>query len=206
VRILVAEDDAFFRRLLLQLLPDYQVQVAENGDCAWAMMQQPDPPPLAILDWVMPGMSGPHICRKVRDDPRLAATHIILLTARNSIPDIVSGLRAGADDYVTKPFNAEELRARVRVGQRMVELRSTLATQVAALENALTRERWLQHLLPICPVCGAKRTDGDYWRELDNYLNAHSELRQGPAVCHACAGNSSSLNVSLLEPSSELPR
>jgi len=145
VKVLIAEDDPFFRRLLQQVLSsECEVITAEDGTVAWAMLQQNDAPTLAILDWVMPGMAGPQVCREVRANPATAGSYLILLTARNSSADILAGLRAGADDYVTKPFQPEELRARVRLGQRIVELRLALSAQQVALAEALARERTLQ--------------------------------------------------------------
>jgi DNA-binding response OmpR family regulator len=145
VKILIAEDDPFFRRLLQQLLvADYEVSTAEDGKAAWAMLQQSDAPVLAILDWIMPGMAGPQVCREVRANAKTAGAYLILLTAKNNTADILAGLRSGADDYVTKPFEPEELRARVRVGQRIIKLQESLTAQQTALENALTREKVLQ--------------------------------------------------------------
>jgi DNA-binding response OmpR family regulator len=148
VRVLVAEDDPFFLQLLQHLLtPDCEISTADNGDAAWAVLQKKDGPALALLDWVMPGLTGPQICREARANPKTANIYIILLTARNSSDDIVAGLRAGADDYVTKPFQPEELRARVRVGQKVVQLQRMLAAQETALQGAHERELLLQNQL-----------------------------------------------------------
>jgi DNA-binding response OmpR family regulator len=145
MKVLIAEDDVLFRRILEHLLaPEFEVCIAEDGEVAWAMLQQNDGPMLAVLDWVMPGMTGPQICQEARANPRTAGAYMILLTAKNSTADIVAGLRCGADDYVTKPFEPEELQARVRIGQRILGLQTDLAAQKAALEDALAREKSLQ--------------------------------------------------------------
>jgi DNA-binding response OmpR family regulator len=146
VKLLIAEDDPFFRRILQQLLgSEFEVSIAVDGDMAWAMLEKNDDGPrLAILDWVMPGMTGPEICRLVRTTPHVASAYLILLTDKNSAADITAGLRAGADDYLTKPFDPGELRARVGMARRIVELQTDLATQVLALEDALQREKLLQ--------------------------------------------------------------
>ena len=145
MKLLIAEDDPFFRRILQQLLgSDFEVSIAVDGDMAWTMLEKIDGPRLAILDWVMPGMSGPEVCRLVRANPHVASAYLILLTDKNSAADITSGLRAGADDYLTKPFDPGELRARVGMARRIVELQTDLATQVTALEDALQREKLLQ--------------------------------------------------------------
>ena len=144
MKLLIAEDDPFFRRILQHLLgSEFEVSVAVDGDMAWSMLQEIDGPRLAILDWVMPGMSGPEVCRLVRTNPHAASAYLILLTDKNSAADITAGLRAGADDYLTKPFDPGELRARVGMARRIVELQSDLATQVSALEDALQREKLL---------------------------------------------------------------
>ena len=145
MKLLIAEDDPFFRRILEQLLgSEFEISSAVDGNMAWSVLEQKDGPRLAILDWVMPGMTGPEICRLVRTTPRVASAYLILLTDKNSAADITAGLRAGADDYLTKPFDPGELRARVGMARRIVELQTDLATQVLALEDALQREKLLQ--------------------------------------------------------------
>jgi DNA-binding response OmpR family regulator len=144
VKILIAEDDSFFRQLLQKLLEnDFEVSTAEDGNRAWAMIEQSEPPLLAILDWVMPGMAGPQVCRKARANPRTAMHYLILVTARNSPADILAGMRAGADDYITKPFEPEELRVRVGLGRRVVELHRKLAAIQGELDHSQLRERLL---------------------------------------------------------------
>lgn len=133
MKLLVAEDDVFFQRLLAELLgPDYEIVLACTGDEAWEILQRPDAPQLAILDWVMPGLTGPEICRKVRADERLRSMYLLIVTSKNSESDIVAGLRAGADDYITKPPIAAELRARVRVGERVLSLQRAVEAQALA--------------------------------------------------------------------------
>jgi DNA-binding response OmpR family regulator len=145
VKILIAEDDALFRRALQHLLSaEFEIITAEDGRIASTLLQQEDHPTLALLDWVMPGLTGPELCRELRASPSTAGIYVILLTARNSAADILAGLRSGADDYVTKPFQAEELRARVRLGSRILEMQAALAAKSVVLEETLARERLLQ--------------------------------------------------------------
>jgi two-component system cell cycle response regulator len=158
VKVLIAEDEPLFRKILSQLLsPEFELTVTEDGTTALARLQEENGPVLAILDWVMPGISGIDVCRCLRAQRRTAGTYVILLTARNSAADIVAGLRAGADDYATKPVQAEELRARVQLGCRIIELRAALKTEVGALAVALAREKLLLSRLALIPQRSQRR-------------------------------------------------
>ncbi len=142
MKLLIAEDDAFFVKILRQILvPAHELVVASNGDEAWEVLKQPHSPRLAILDWVMPGLSGPEICRRVRGSESISATYLIILTSKNSTADIVAGLRAGADDYITKPPVPEELRARVRMGERVLALQDAVEAQSALLQQSNERDQ-----------------------------------------------------------------
>jgi phosphoserine phosphatase RsbU/P len=188
VRLLIAEDDMISRRLLETTLIKwgYEVVVTGDGVAAWEVLQTEDTPPLAILDWMMPGMDGIEVCRKVRQTPTPTPPYLILLTAKGRREDIVTGLRAGANDYVTKPFDREELRARVQVGMRIVELQQSLAERVKALEEALTRVKQLQGLLPICSYCKKIRDDQNYWQQVESYISEHSEAQFSHSICPDC--------------------
>ena len=156
--MLIAEDEPLFRKLLQQLLsPEFDLTITEDGTAALAHLQKENGPVLAILDWVMPGMTGIEVCRELRAQRRTASIYVILLTVRNSAADIVAGLRAGADDYVTKPVQTEELRARVQLGCRIIELREALKTETGALAVALARERLLLSRLALLPEHTSKR-------------------------------------------------
>jgi DNA-binding response OmpR family regulator len=142
MKLLIAEDDAFFVKILRQVLaPDYELIVASDGGEAWEILQSPDAPRLAILDWVMPRLSGPEICRRVRGSERISSTYLIILTSKNSTADIVAGLRAGADDYITKPPVPEELRARVRMGERVLALQDVVEAQSEVLHQPNERDQ-----------------------------------------------------------------
>ena len=158
MKALIAEDEPLFRKLLVQLLtPEFDLIVTEDGTTALARLREENGPVLAILDWVMPGKSGLEVCRELRARRRTAGIYVILLTARNSAADILAGLRAGADDYATKPIQAEELRARVQLGCRIIELRAALKTEMGALAVALAREKLLLRRLALVPVHTPKR-------------------------------------------------
>jgi len=131
MKVLIAEDNVLIQNLLRGLLTKwgYDVIVARTGDEAWEHLQADTPPPLAILDWMMPGIDGPELCRRMRAQRKSRYTYLILLSARSDQQDIVAALEAGADDYVTKPFHAGELRARIRSAVRVVQLEEELARQ-----------------------------------------------------------------------------
>ena len=124
MRILIADDDPVSRRVLDAALVQWghTVTVCTDGTQAWAELQREDTPSLAVLNWMLPGVSGDELCRRVRARHRSRRIHLILLTARDSKEDIVAGLQAGADDYITKPFDREELHARIQAGLRVVDL------------------------------------------------------------------------------------
>ncbi len=136
MRILIAEDEPAFRHLLEEVLVKwgYEVVVAKDGNEAWQVLKSKDAPQLAILDWLMPGINGLELCRKVREELPEPYTYIILLTSQQKDEDLVTGMEAGADDYITKPFKPNELRVRLNAGRRMVELQSQLAAHAAQLE------------------------------------------------------------------------
>src|SRR5919109_1748520 len=188
VKVLIAEDDMVSRRLLEASLTrwGYEVVVTCDGAAAWEVLQRGDAPSLVILDWMMPGMDGIEVCRRVRSVLTATPPYLILLTAKGRREDIVMGLQAGAEDYVTKPFNREELRARVQVGMRMVDLQQSLADRVKALEEALVRVKQLQGLLPICAYCKKIRDDQNYWQQVESYISEHSEAQFSHSICPDC--------------------
>jgi DNA-binding response OmpR family regulator len=186
MKLLIAEDDSLFRRLLQQTLtPYYDVVTTEDGNEAWAALQQVDAPPLAILDWVMPGMSGPQVCRSVRQCSRLDSMYLIILTAKNTVADVISGLQAGADDYVTKPFSPEELRARVKIGERILNLKTSLAERAEEASDSWARETRLQQLLLSLPCRQGSDTTQENWPGVEAYLRQGSEARD--ITCRDCS-------------------
>ena len=188
MKVLIAEDDMVSRRLLEATLIKwgYEVVVACDGIAAWELLQSGEPPPLAILDWMMPGLDGLQLCRKIRGIATPTPPYLILLTAKGRREDIIIGLQAGANDYVTKPFDHEELRARIQVGVRIVELQQSLADRVRALEEALASVKQLQGLLPICSYCKKIRDDQNYWQQVENYISEHSEAQFSHSICPDC--------------------
>jgi len=188
VRVLIAEDDAVSRRILETLLGKwgYDVLTTLDGEAAWTILQQPDAPLLAILDVMMPGIDGVEICRRVRQLETRIPPYLILLTAKHGVREVVNGIEAGADDYLTKPYDSDELRVRLQVGARIVELQAKLAERVTELQEALEQVRQLKGILPICSYCKKIRKDHDYWQNVENYFADHSDLEFSHGICPAC--------------------
>ena len=143
MKILIAEDDPVSSRVLSTSLIKWGHEVVAtcNGLEAWQALQEDNAPQLAILDWMMPGMAGPEVCRKVRQEITTSPIYLILLTAMSRKQDVVAGLEAGADDYLTKPFDRHELRVRLQAGVRIVELQSSLRERVRELEGAIVERQ-----------------------------------------------------------------
>ena len=177
MRILIAEDDPTSRLLLETVLTrkGYEVTAACDGLEAWQYLQDANAPNLAILDWMMPGMDGSEICRRLRAEQRSVQIYVILLTAKSAKDEIVAGLQSGANDYITKPFVREELLARVHVGVQMVTLQQNLADRVKELEDALTMVKQLEGMLPICANCKNIRDDSGGWNRIEDYVSEHTQ-------------------------------
>jgi sigma-B regulation protein RsbU (phosphoserine phosphatase) len=191
VRILVAEDDPITQRLLQSTLArlGWDVITAPDGVAAWQMLdtlEGQEAPQLVLLDWMMPGLDGIEICRKLRTTPGFELMYIILLTSRSEKEDLAMGLAAGANDYITKPFHPAELESRVRVGQRMVKLQTSLAARIKELESALSEVRQLQGLLPMCSYCKKVRNEANYWQQVEAYITSTSGVELTHSVCPSC--------------------
>jgi DNA-binding response OmpR family regulator len=185
---LVADDDRVTVALLTASLRRWNLPavIASDGAAAWEVLTSVDPPALAIVDWMMPRLDGVELCRRVRQSPMLSHIYLVLLTARSSRADLVEGLEAGADDYLVKPFDAQELRARVNVGIRIVRLQQQLTEQIATLRETLANVKQLKGLLPICSYCKRIRKDEDYWQQLEGYISEHSDAQFSHGICPGC--------------------
>ena len=186
MRVLIAEDDPVSRRILERLLRKwgYEVLVTTDGDEAWVALQSAEAPDLALLDIMMPKMDGLEICRRLRALNR--RTYVILVTAKHGAREIVKGIEAGAADYLTKPYDPDELRARVLVGVRIVDHQTALAGRVAELERALAEVKQFYGILPIYSYCRKIRDDSDYWQTVEQYLATHSETKFSHGICPLC--------------------
>ncbi len=187
LRCLVADDDPVARTLLSRLVHDagFEVIVARDGLAAWGILNDADGPEIALLDWVMPGMEGTEICRRVRASTR-DYTYLILITARDATADVVAGLHTGADDYIRKPFAQAELLARLRVGGRIVRLQQDLRLKVRELQHANQHVVELQGLLPICMFCKKVRDKAQVWQALELYLSERLGTQLSHALCQDC--------------------
>jgi phosphoserine phosphatase RsbU/P len=188
MRILIAEDDFTSRTLLAGVLnkEGHEVTATVNGTEAWQALQQPDAPPLAILDWMMPEVNGLEVVRRVRALPTDRPSYLIMLTAKGDKADIIAGLEAGANDYLSKPFHAGELRARVEVGRRLVELQAALAAKIEELRQAFDQIKTLRGIVPICAGCKQIRDDKGYWNQVEVYVRDHTEARFSHGICPDC--------------------
>jgi phosphoserine phosphatase RsbU/P len=174
VRILIADDDRTSTMKLGRTLEqwEFDVVVAHDGLEAWESITSDKPPALAIVDWMMPGLDGIELCQRIRATSLRSPVYVILLTARTSRQDLVAGLEAGADDYLTKPFERDELRARIHVGQRTLGLMANI--------------KRLTGLLPICSYCKRIRSDTNYWEQVESYISDHTDARFSHGICPPC--------------------
>ena len=189
-KILVAEDDVISRHLLVSLLlkTGYEVIACQNGDEAWEHLRKTDRPHLAILDWNMPGLRGIDICKNIREQNQEISPYLIILTAsRNEKKDVIEIFRTGTNDYIEKPFNANELISRVKLGEEHIKLQIELAERLRALEEANLHIRTLQGILPICMHCHNIRNDNESWERVEDYISRHTEASFSHGICPKCA-------------------
>jgi DNA-binding response OmpR family regulator len=188
MKVLIADDDAQVLRVLELSLKKvgYTILKARDGNEAWEAFQEKDAPCLAILDWMMPGLDGITLCKKVREHFPDRPLYLLLLTGKDKKENIVEGLQAGADDFISKPFHIEELIARLQVGARVIELQMALEKRVKELEEALARVKTLEGLLPICCYCKRIHDEQGEWQPIDVYVTERSEAKFTHVVCPEC--------------------
>ena len=188
MKILVADDELVSRTLLESYLQywGYTPVLVSHGKEALEVMKSADGPLIAILDWMMPYLSGPEVCQAVQKLQKPIPPYLILVTSKADKRDIVRGLQAGAQDYVTKPYDVNELQARVDVGRRMIQLQQLLAQRIGDLEEATRQIRQLRGLLPICCKCKKVRADDGYWSEVETYISDHTDTKFSHSFCPDC--------------------
>ena len=188
MKVLIAEDDSGMRLLVARLILKMGCEVLQAADGEEALeLAMREKPEVLVTDWLMPKRDGLELCTRLR---ALGLGHpyvyIIVLTARDQKEDVLRGLEAGADDYIVKPFDHDELVARVCVGERIVRLETLLRTRHAELESSLLTIRKLKSLLPICVFCKRVRTDGNYWEQIEAYIHEHTGTDFSHGVCPEC--------------------
>jgi phosphoserine phosphatase RsbU/P len=195
MKILIADDDNFSRRVLEAQLQKcgHIVISCSSGESALETLRRDGSIDLVVLDWMMPGMSGIEVCRKIKSDPTSPLVYVIILTAKRQASDIARGLDSGADDFVSKPFDPLELEARINVGQRTMRLQRAMMEHISELEAAAARIEQLNKMLPICPLCGTNRNEPEYWNGVKAYVGDHSKAELSDAVCKACEAERSAV-------------
>jgi phosphoserine phosphatase RsbU/P len=187
VKILVADDDATSRAILAKALQavGHEAVIARDGTQAWEAFVSEDVE-CVVTDWMMPGLSGPDLCRRVRAHGDRSWSYLLLLTAKEANADLVEGLLAGADEFMSKPFDVDVLRARLHVAQRVLGLERSLRTRVAELEEALAEVKTLRGLLPICMYCKKVRDEREAWQAVEEYVAKRSDAQFSHGVCPGC--------------------
>ena len=174
MNILIAEDDLTSRKLLEKVLQKlgHEPFACEDGNAAWATYQERDFQ-IVISDWMMPGLDGLEFCRKIRDLKQPNYCYFILLTARTGKQNFIEAMDAGADDYLTKPLDVDELKVRLRVAERILALQSDIQA--------------LRGILPICAWCKSIRDDDKLWQTVENYMASHAAVDFSHSICPKCA-------------------
>jgi len=188
LRILVLDDDAVTRFTLESVIRGAGWSAVATGDpeLAFEILTGPDAPPIALIDWQMPTLSGVDLCRRVRQADPAARPYLIFVTANSTSNDIVIGLDAGADGYMTKPIAADELQARVRAGLRTIALQQDLRTRLQEAEAESVRTKPLRELLPVCCYCRRIRDEQQQWSTLEQYLMQRVDVRFTHGFCPSC--------------------
>jgi PleD family two-component response regulator len=185
--VLIVDDMPANLRLLSGMLVEqgYRVRLAPNGKLA-LMGAQAVPPDLILLDIKMPGLSGYEVCEELKADPRTRDIPIIFISALDATRDKVDAFRAGGVDYVTKPFQVDEVLARVETQLKLHKLQKQLTERVRELEEALAQIKTLRGLLPICAKCKKVRDDQGYWQDVDLYIRNHTDVDISHGICPDC--------------------
>ena len=188
MKILIAEDDFTSRAVLAGILKKCGYAVIEtiHGAAAWEALQQPDAPELLILDRKMPEINGMELLHRIRRLETKQPPYVIMLTSMDERLDVVAGLNAGANDYLTKPYDARELVARVEVGRRMIEMQIALAAKVEELQQAIEHIKTLRGILPICSHCKNIKNDKGYWDRVEVYIHDHTDAEFSHSLCPTC--------------------
>ncbi|HOK04442.1 MAG TPA: response regulator transcription factor [Victivallales bacterium] len=188
MKILCIEDDKTTAMTLSRLLEKWKYSVfsASNGIEALQILASKNPPQLILTDWIMPELNGLEFTKKVRKKFKGKFFYIIILSSKTNKNDIVEGLMAGANDYILKPFDPLELKSRINVGVKTIALQNKLAMKVKELKYALDRIKKIEGLVPICMYCKKIRTPDNYWQQIEEYIEKHSDARFTHGICNDC--------------------
>lgn len=185
--ILVVDDSNSASKLLVDILAaeGHQVRVANSGQLAMSSVMKllPD---LILLDVQMPGIDGFKVCRWIKEDAKLKGIPVIFISAASNVKDIVMGFHSGGVDYITKPYQVEEVLARVNTQLELKRQKEMLEQRTAELEDALAKVKVLSGIIPICASCKKIRDDHGYWSQVEMYIRDHSDAIFSHAVCPEC--------------------
>lgn len=187
--ILIAEDEHSSQRILKTTVKKWGFipVTTGNGKEAWDILKSAGAPDIALLGWDIPGISGIEVCRNIKAMKKDMPTYVIMLTARDSKNDIVMGLEAGADDYMTKPYYSTELLARINVAIRLINIQMVLARKIQEREEALDKLKKLKGLISICSYCKSIRKKDNNWERIEVFIESKSDLRFSHGICPDCA-------------------
>ncbi len=187
INILVVDDTPENLTVLRHILTEhgYVVRPALSGDVALSAIAM-EPPDLILLDIMMPGMDGYEVCRKLKSDESTSQIPIIFISALDETGDKVRAFRAGAVDYITKPFQPEEVLARVDTHITLSKLQRDLEEKNDLLQKALDEVKTLNGLLPICSFCKKIRDDQGYWNQIESYISKRSRAQFSHSICEEC--------------------
>ncbi len=188
MKILIAEDDVVSRRILQKTLENlgHTITACENGEAAWAAYRSDDFR-LIVSDWMMPEMDGLQLCRKIRSVRRSEYVYIILLTAKSGKENFMEGMEAGADDYLTKPVDLDELKVRLNAAQRILGLEYQVKDNTSRILRLQSDVQNLHRILPICAWCKKIRDDRQLWLSVEEYIATHSDADFSHSICPECA-------------------
>jgi len=146
MKILITDDSESVREMLGMLIKDwgYQPVFAKDGEEAWSILIDDSPPRVAMVDWMMPRMDGLDLCKKIKTSPNLPFFYVVLITAKSSVEDVITGLEAGADDFLSKPVSPEELRSRLEVGARILGYQDKIFADAHKLEMEIAERKHIE--------------------------------------------------------------
>ncbi|MCB1059410.1 MAG: response regulator [Calditrichaeota bacterium] len=187
MKVLAVDDDRVTLLTLERLLSKfgYEPLVAVNGTDALKVFLE-HRPKMLITDWMMPEMEGPTVVKTIRAFAESEYTYIVMLTSRQDKDDMMAGMLAGVDEFLTKPIDPDQLRARLRVGKRIMQLQDSLANRVKELEAERQHVKMLQGFLPICSYCKKIRDDENLWSQIEEYISDHQDVQFSHSICPDC--------------------